>query len=200
MATAEKVIIVFDRSHGVYNAGERAGFTPREAQHLIDHEIAHSAKKGRLFARGKKQTEPAQKLEPGTRVKFFIKGEGDAIGEVISAPKTGPVRVAHGDREVKVDREGLVFISPPESKESPEQEPKPDVIEVGARVEFKEGEHRDIGTVIEISGDAFSIETEEGAKHVVFREFVRLAEPPVDEGGGGDGSQNAGDGNPPPNA
>ena len=113
--TADNVILVFDKHHGSYNQGDRAGFSRAKAQGLVDAGIAHSAKKGKLFARKKRNEAAPQKLEVGARVKFFIDGEGDAIGEVIEAPKgNGPVRISHGDRELKVAREALTFVAAPD--------------------------------------------------------------------------------------
>ncbi len=201
--TTDQVVVRFLKSWKNYNQGERASFSPAIVKHLVDADVAKPDKKGSIFKRGKKPKTAGEKLDPGSRVRFFVPKEGDAIGTIVSAGKD-TVTVAYDGKELEVARAELTFIAPPEPEaespadpaKPPEPTDEPDVIEVGARVEFREGEQVGIGTVIEISGDAFSIETEEGAKHVAFREFVRLA----DEGGGGDGSQNARDDNPPSNA
>ena len=193
MAETNHVIVQFLKSHKCYNVGDRAGFTQAHAKFLCDNGIAKPAKSGSILRRPKKDDD-GRKLVPGVRVRFFIPKEGDAIGTIVKAHgKKETVIVEYDGAELELKRSELTFIAPPD----PEAQTGDTVelpIEVGARVEFREGDRASIGTVAGIEGDTFTIDPEggEGAQRKVFREFVRL--PRSGDGDGGSDGSDAGDG------
>ncbi len=111
MPQPKQVIVEFVKSHKCYNAGDRAGFTPDHAKMLCENGIAKPAGKSSVFNRPKKST--GQKLDPGSKVRFFIPKEGDAIGTVVKAPSKGPVIVEYDGAELKLERSELAFVAPP---------------------------------------------------------------------------------------
>jgi len=116
--TKDHVLVVFLRSWQNYNSGDRATFAPARAKFLVDKEIAKPGKRGSILSRKKKTVTPT--MEPGSRVRFFIPKEGDAMGRVVrDDPKVETIRVAYDGDELDISRGELTFVSPPEP-EKPE--------------------------------------------------------------------------------
>ena len=188
MPKQDTVIVQFLKSHKCYNVGDRAGFTRDHAQMLCDNQIAKPAGKSSLFSRPKKSA--GQKLEPGSKVRFFIPKECDAIGTVKKAPAKGPVTIEYDGSELKLERSELTFVAHPEPVLDEKTE-TPEMV-AGTRVSWGEGTNEVRAVVVDPREGSDTVVVNYGESDIeIARDKLTII---TDDGqGGGDGSQ-TGDG------
>jgi hypothetical protein len=98
---SQLVTVQFLVGNGLFNAGEKAGFTPKRAKELIEGGVA--AEPGviaKVAAAAKAATDrkmPEKEPEVGGKVSFFVDRLGDVEGTVTAIPASGPLMVDVGE-------------------------------------------------------------------------------------------------------
>ncbi len=92
-------LLLFLKSYGGYNAGERATFTPARAAALIEAGVAAEPsvlEKAAAAAQAAKRKVSTKPPEVGSPVSFSVDGLGELTGTVVEMPVDGPIKVQVG--------------------------------------------------------------------------------------------------------